>query len=93
MIIVRTRAFVSGRVQGVFYRATTVRKAKNIGNLTGWAKNLPDGRVEVLCEGPEKNVKALLDWLNSGPPMANVTDVAVTNEEPKGDLTTFDIAW
>lgn len=93
MKLVRAKAFVSGRVQGVFYRATTVETAKRLGKITGWAKNLTDGRVEVLCEGPKEKVDALITWLHRGPPMAEVADVAVTWEEPKNDLGDFTVGW
>jgi acylphosphatase len=68
------RCLVSGRVQGVFYRASAQRKAAALG-LAGWARNLPDGRVEVLASGPEDALKELQDWLWQGPPQAAVTGV------------------
>jgi len=70
------RCIVSGRVQGVFFRATAQRKALEL-KISGWARNLPDGRVEVLACGDEANVKELQDWLWQGPPHARVTDVSV----------------
>ena len=68
------RCLVSGRVQGVFYRATTQRQAQTLG-LTGWARNLPDGRVEVLACGESQAVEKLKDWLWVGPARAEVTRV------------------
>lgn len=68
------RCYVSGRVQGVWYRAYTRRKALEL-ELTGYARNLPDGRVEVLACGEETAVAALREWLWEGPPRAQVTDV------------------
>ena len=68
------RCYVSGRVQGVWYRACTRRKALELG-ITGYARNLPDGRVEVLACGEETAVTALREWLWEGPPRAQVTDV------------------
>ena len=70
------RAFVSGRVQGVFYRATCVRKAQALG-VTGYARNLADGRVEVLACGTEAAVEELLAWLWEGSPASKVTGVAI----------------
>ena len=70
------RCIVSGRVQGVFFRATAQRKALEL-KISGWARNLPDGSVEVLACGDEANVKKLQDWLWQGPPHARVTDVSV----------------
>lgn len=68
------RCLVSGRVQGVWYRDTTRRKARELG-LSGIARNLADGRVEVIVQGPEGSVTALCEWLWVGPSMARVDDV------------------
>jgi acylphosphatase len=68
------RCLVAGRVQGVFYRATTQSRAEALG-VTGHARNLPDGRVEVLACGEPAAVQALCDWLWDGPPAAHVTAV------------------
>lgn len=70
------RCFVSGVVQGVFYRASTARKAERLG-LSGWARNLPDGRVEVVARGPERAVGELTRWLWHGPDAARVDAVTV----------------
>jgi acylphosphatase len=75
------RCFVSGRVQGVFYRATCVRKAASLG-LVGYAKNLADGRVEVLACGEPAAVEAFVQWLWEGSPASRVTDVAVETADP-----------
>ncbi len=66
--------FVSGKVQGVWFRAGTQDKAKELG-ITGWARNLPDGRVEVIACGEKDKVAELHAWLKQGPELANVTDV------------------
>jgi len=68
---------VSGRVQGVFYRASTRQRAQELG-CRGYARNLPDGRVEVLAVGEPAAVHALIQWLRHGPPAAQVTDVNCT---------------
>jgi len=73
---VARRCFVAGRVQGVFYRASTQSRARSLG-VTGYARNLPDGRVEVLACGTPAAVQALCDWLWAGPPAADVTAVDV----------------
>lgn len=73
--------FVSGRVQGVFFRAATQRKAVDLG-LSGWVRNRPDGRVEVLACGPESAVDALQRWLREGPTHARVEDVTCSPGEP-----------
>jgi acylphosphatase len=75
------RSFVSGRVQGVFYRATCVRKAESLG-LAGFARNLSDGRVEVLACGDEAAVNELVAWLWEGSPASKVTDVATEHADP-----------
>lgn len=65
---------MSGRVQGVFYRASTRQRAQELG-CRGYARNLADGRVEVLAVGEPAAVHALIEWLRQGPPAAHVTDV------------------
>jgi acylphosphatase len=70
------RCLVAGRVQGVFYRASTSSRAESLG-VTGYARNLDDGRVEVLACGEPDAVQALCDWLWEGPPAAHVTSVDV----------------
>jgi acylphosphatase len=72
--IIARRCFVAGRVQGVFYRASTRQRAQELG-CRGYAHNLPDGRVEVLAIGEPAAVHALVEWLRRGPPAAHVTDV------------------
>ena len=75
------RSYVSGRVQGVFYRATCVRKAQEIG-ITGFARNLQDGRVEVLACGEVALVDAFIQWLWEGSPASKVTAVDTTDVDP-----------
>ncbi|MDY6949040.1 MAG: acylphosphatase [Pseudomonadota bacterium] len=70
------RCYVSGRVQGVFYRASTRQKATELG-CSGYARNLPDGRVEVVAVGEPESVRALVDWLWRGPPASEVELVEV----------------
>lgn len=72
------RSFVSGRVQGVFYRGTCVRKANSLG-LTGFARNLTDGRVEVLVCGDAVAVETFTAWLWEGSPASTVTAVDTQN--------------
>lgn len=81
----RTRAhvFVSGRVQGVFYRASTRDAARERG-VDGWVLNREDGRVEAVFEGPEAAVEELIDWCHTGSPAANVENVDVEFESPRG---------
>lgn len=88
-LVVR-RARVEGRVQGVYFRASTAERAVALG-LRGHARNLADGSVEVLCAGPLEAVEALLDWLWQGPPMARVDSVRVEEADgatvPEGFLS------
>ena len=67
-------AFVSGRVQGVWYR-NSARNAALAQGVTGWARNLPDGRVEVMLCGDESAVQSVAGWLHEGPPGASVSNV------------------
>lgn len=78
--VIARRCFVSGRVQGVFYRASTRQKAIELG-CAGYARNLPDGRVEVLVIAEPQAVEALIEWLWRGPPSAQVTNVEVISHE------------
>lgn len=71
---ISVRCFVSGKVQGVWFRASTQDKANELG-LAGYAKNLPDGRVEVLMSGNHDQISQLHEWLKVGPKLANVSDV------------------
>ena len=68
---VTLQGIVSGRVQGVFFRAETQRRARELG-LSGWVRNLADGRVELLISGPEAAIEAMQSWLAQGPPLAAV---------------------
>ena len=81
---VARRAIVSGRVQGVFYRASTASKARELG-VTGSARNLPDGRVEVIAFGTEEAVRKLFDWLWIGSSASNVNGVEEAEYET-GDV-------
>ncbi len=89
---IRARVKVTGRVQGVFFRAYTKEEAEKL-NLTGWVKNLPTGEVEVLIEGEEEQVKALIDWFWKGPPYAKVSQVSVSFESYRGDFKKFSIIF
>jgi len=86
----RARLVVSGMVQGVAYRASACSEAERLG-LTGWIRNLPDGRVEALAEGPRARVESLVAWCWRGPPLARVSDVEVTWTAAQGDLGGFRI--
>ena len=85
--MIRYRVLISGRVQGVNFRAACQWMAVQHG-VTGWVRNLTDGRVEAVFEGPDSDVRSLLDWVRRGPRLAAVSDVAVQAEQPEG-LDTF----
>ena len=89
MTAICRRCRVTGRVQGVFFRASTQQQARALG-ITGWARNLPDGSVEVLACGAPKAVDALAHWLWEGPRLADVTGVECTDEpvQALSDFTT-----
>ncbi len=88
--MVRARLLISGAVQGVGYRYSCRREAGARG-LSGWVRNLPDGRVEALLQGPEETVQAMIAWCRRGPSDAEVADVAVAYEEAGDDLEGFRI--
>ncbi|GGK69476.1 acylphosphatase [Amphritea balenae] len=83
-------AFVSGRVQGVWFRQSTVDQAIANG-LTGWTRNLPDGRVEVMACGDEAGLLLLEAWLSLGPELATVAEVESTRVESDECYSGFDI--
>ncbi len=88
--MVRARLLISGRVQGVFYRASCRREAEARG-LAGWVRNLPDGRVEALLQGPKAAVEEMVAWCYRGPEEAAVSAIDVTYEDPRDDLAGFRI--
>jgi acylphosphatase len=81
--IVRAHVLVSGVVQGVGYRYSTVEQAQKYG-LDGWVRNLPDGRVEAVFEGAQTTVEAMIRWCWKGPATAKVKDIAVEISQPQG---------
>ncbi|OIB59367.1 acylphosphatase [Natrialba sp. SSL1] len=82
----RTRAhvFVSGTVQGVYYRANTRDTAQEKG-IDGWVRNLDDGRVEAIFEGSDEAVESMVEWCHTGSPAAEVENVEVEFEDPEGE--------
>jgi acylphosphatase len=84
--------FVSGRVQGVFFRSETIREAREHG-VSGWVRNLPDDRVEAVFEGEVENVKKLLDFCRQGPPGAKVTHIDVAWASYSGEFRDFEIRY
>jgi acylphosphatase len=90
LVKVRAHVFVSGRVQGVFFRQTTQLKAQSLG-VKGWIKNLFDGRVEAIFEGEENAIKELVDFSRKGPRGALVTDFSVDWETFANEFNDFEI--
>lgn len=86
----RAHVYVSGDVQGVFFRDATEKKARELG-LTGWVSNLPDGRVEALFEGPRERVDEMVEWCEHGSSRATVEDVEAEYGDPRGDLEGFEV--
>lgn len=88
----RIHAYISGRVQGVGFRAATRRKAQSL-RIKGWVKNLPDGRVETIAEGSSKAIENFIDFLHRGSSAARVENVKVEREKYKGDFKKFQIKY
>jgi acylphosphatase len=85
----RAHVYVSGIVQGVAFRYYAQQKAGELG-VSGWVRNLPDGRVEAVFEGDPNRVRDIVDWCESGPSSADVEEVTVKDETPEG-LTSFEV--
>lgn len=83
-------ALVHGRVQGVNFRHYTRAKARSLG-LRGYVRNLPDGRVQVVAQGEERALRALLAWLHRGPSLAAVSHVDVSWQTPESTLDDFEV--
>ncbi len=85
---IRVHVFISGRVQGVFFRSNTKDKAEELG-ISGWVRNLSDGRVEAVFEAEEKRVKKIIEWCRKGPEYARVDEVEVMPENYTGEFKGF----
>lgn len=92
MAFKQARVFVSGRVQGVFFRAEAKNMADSLG-LTGWVRNLPDGRVEAVFEGEEDKIKEAIRWCHKGPAFARVDDVRVEWSDSLEGYRSFQIKY
>lgn len=86
--MIRKHVYFSGKVQGVFFRANTRDKAREKG-VKGWVKNLRDGRVEAVFEGPKEKVNEVIRWCKNDQPHARVGDVEVSKEKPTGEFDSF----
>mgnify|MGYP000642799426 CR=1 FL=1 len=88
----RAHLIISGRVQGVFFRAETQRAAQSYG-VNGWVRNKPDGTVEAVAEGEKNDLLSLINWCKKGPPASRVDDVAVSWQDHEGTFDAFDIKY
>ncbi len=88
----RVHVFISGKVQGVFYRAYTQDEAKKLG-VNGWVRNLPDGRVEAVFEGVDEAVDEMVKWCYKGSPASKVEKVEVIEEPYTGEFKDFEIRY
>jgi len=89
---VRAHVFVSGFVQGIFFRYET-RKMAYRRNVTGWVRNLSDGRVEAVFEGEKRDVDEMIAFCRRGPEGAVIKDVEISWEEPTGEFRGFQIRY
>jgi len=90
--LVRVRVFAGGRVQGVAYRFFAEKYAGRMG-ISGWARNLPDGRVEVLAEGSGGNIEVFLELLREGPRLARVDSFDIRREASTGEFRDFQVVF
>ncbi|OLD41188.1 MAG: acylphosphatase [Thaumarchaeota archaeon] len=86
----RVHLYISGKVQGVYFRQG-MKEAAEKNNVNGWVRNLPDKRVEAVLEGAESNVEAVMDWSRIGPPGGVVEDLQIKEEKHKGEFSNFEI--
>ena len=86
----RIHLTVHGRVQGVFFRANIRKKALEL-NLKGYAQNLETGTVEIVAEGQENDLKALIDFCNGSPGISKVSKVDIKLEKPQNNFSTFEV--
>lgn len=91
-VIRKTRAhvYVSGRVQGVFFRESTFKMAQKL-NIFGWVRNLEDGRVEAVFEGEEEKIKKIIDWTKRGPIFAKVEKINIIEQDYQEEFEKFEI--
>jgi acylphosphatase len=87
----RVKLIISGRVHGVFFRANTKRKADSL-KLKGFVKNIPNGKVEAVFEGPEEKIKQIIEFCKK-PGFTTVTNVQVKQEKYKGEFNEFEIRY
>jgi acylphosphatase len=89
---INVHVLISGKVQGVWFRASTKQIAKQLG-LAGWVRNTPNGCVEAVFEGDEKLIKKIIEWCHRGPPLSKVINVEVKNQESTNGFDGFSIRY
>jgi len=89
---VRARVYVSGKVQGVFFRSETADLAQSLG-ISGWVRNLSDGRVEALFEGEKEQVEKEIEFCRRGPPGAYVENLDIRWEDWRGEFREFKVLY
>ena len=89
---VRAHIFVSGIVQGVFFRASVKERAQDMG-LRGWVKNLEDGRVEIVFEGKKEKIQEIIDWIKSEPGMWKIENIQLEWQTFRGEFDGFEIRY
>jgi acylphosphatase len=89
---INVNVLIYGKVQGVWFRASTKKKADEIG-LTGWVKNRTDGCVEAVFEGEEKQVNKMINWCRQGPPLSNVKKIEIKNQKLDNKINGFHIKY
>lgn len=88
--LITKHLYIAGRVQGVYYRQSMQEKAEAL-CITGWCRNLPDGRVEAVIQGREEPVEAMMKWAYSGPAQAIVDSIEVLDADPAGRFNRFEV--
>lgn len=89
---IRAHIIVSGRVQGVYFRQETAKQAGKFG-VSGWVRNLNDGRVEAVFEGEKDTVERIVNWIKKGPFFAKVSNLKVDWQEYSGEFNNFEIKY
>lgn len=91
--MIRAQLTITGKVQGVFFRAHAIEKAQELGKITGFVANEADGSVTVVAEGPENKVNELIDWCHSGPSRSEVEKVVIDLQPYTGEFEAFEIRY
>ena len=92
VVKLQVQVVISGRVQGVWFRANTKQRAEQLG-INGWVKNTADGKVVALFEGDEKHIQEMIEWCHYGPPLAKVENVEVKKQPASSDFDQFSVRY